>query len=93
MLRTLLSLPCSAACSMVKHKWSNSPSPASTKGDPVSLDSVFVVSLSQAGDTMLFYPDTVLVLGTTGIAAGTRPIATASRLAPATPIRTVTTRT
>ena len=40
------------------------------QGDPVSLDSMLVLNLTQGGDVTLYYPDTVLVLGSTGIGAG-----------------------
>jgi uncharacterized protein (TIGR02145 family) len=69
MLRTLLSLTLLSCLLHGQAQVIELTFTGQYQGDPVSLDSVFVVNLSQAGDTMLFYPDTVLVLGTTGIAA------------------------
>ncbi|MBK6894023.1 MAG: hypothetical protein IPH00_13060 [Flavobacteriales bacterium] len=60
------------------------------QGDPVSLDSMLVLNLTQGGDVTLYYPDTVLVLGPPASAQGPRRIATASPSAPATPILPVT---
>ncbi|MCD4680997.1 MAG: T9SS type A sorting domain-containing protein, partial [Bacteroidales bacterium] len=36
----------------------------------VPLDSIFIENLTQGGDTMLYYPDTVIELGTIGINEG-----------------------
>lgn len=40
---------------------------AELNADPVSLDSVLVMNLDQGGDTTLYAPDTMLVLGATGM--------------------------
>lgn len=36
-------------------------------GAPTPLDSILVMNLTQGGDTTIYYPDNVLVLGTTGV--------------------------
>lgn len=41
-------------------------------GAPTPVDSVLVMNLTQGGDTMIYFPDDQLVLGTTGIRAAGR---------------------
>ncbi|MBK9513097.1 MAG: T9SS type A sorting domain-containing protein [Flavobacteriales bacterium] len=41
---------------------------ATLNSAPIPLDSILVMNLTAGGDTMIYFPDNILVLGSTGIA-------------------------